>query len=174
MQLQTCFGQWFALHVRPRAESFVAMALGTKGYESFLPTCVSPKIGSNGSQRTKKPLFPGYLFCRFDAPVQGLLMTTPGIIRIVGCGSVPATVDESEILALKQITESGAPVTAWPALAAGDKVRIISGPLSGMEGVLFQTKKRDHFAVSVTLLQRSALVEVRREWVVHKSAVVYT
>lgn len=165
MQLRNLPGKWFAIHVKPRAEWCVAEALRGKGYEHFLPhyTC-----GPNARRRSKDgrlPLFPGYVFCRYDSTVNGLIVTTPGVIRIVGYGNDPTPVDEQEIAALKTIMDSGLDARPWPRLELGDCVQIHDGPLRGLTGVLWSVNKRRQLIVSLTLLQRAALVELKQEWV---------
>ena len=54
---------------------------------------------------------------------------------------------------------------AWPSLAVGQRVRLESGPLCGLEGVVIQEGMRDRICVSVTLLQRGVSVEVDRDWI---------
>jgi transcription antitermination factor NusG len=165
MHLEHSEGQWFAIQVRPKAEWCVAAGLGSKGYEHFLPSYISRRQPGDRSKNLRLPLFPGYVFCRFHSGVNGLIVTTPGVVRVVGYGKIPAAVEESEIAAVKTIVESGIPAAPWPRLQSGDLVRIASGPLRGLQGVLCSVNKRRQFVVSVNLLQRSALVELDQEWV---------
>lgn len=112
------------------------------------------------------PLFPGYLFCRFDYPDRvGPVLTTPGVIGIVSAGKTPIPVAEEEIEAVKRIVHSGLAAQPWPFLRVGSNVYIERGSLTGLEGFVISANKVHRLVVSVTLLQRSVAVEIDRDWV---------
>jgi len=160
----SCF--WFALQVRSRYEKKVATFLDGKGYEWFLPTYWSGRRWSDRVKQVELPLFPGYLFCRFDAQNRLPILKTPGLISIVGTAKVPTAVDEIEIAALRTLAVSGLPKQPWPFLKIGQRVRIECGALTGLEGILLQNKGRNRLVLSVTLLQRSVAAEIDSSWVV--------
>src|SRR5271154_6067614 len=151
---------WFALQVRTRNEAGVAEQLSGRGYERFLPLYKVRKRWSDRIKEVDAPLFPGYLFCRFDPQDRLPILKTPGVMQIVGFKNGPVAVDESEIQALQTIVAAGAPHQPWPFLTAGDRVRIESGPLLGLEGILTEVRRSHRLILSVTLLQRSVAVEI--------------
>lgn len=151
---------WFALQVRARYEHGVADHLDGKGYELFLPLYKCRKRWSDRVKEVEAPLFPGYLFCRLNPQDRLPILKTPGVIQIVGCNRTPTAVDEQEIQAIQRMLVSGIPNQPWPFLATGDRVRIESGPLSGLEGILVEFKGNHRLVLSVTLLQRSVAVEI--------------
>jgi len=151
---------WFAVQVRTQREEGVAEYLTGKAYEWFLPTYKRRKLWSDRVREIHVPLFPGYLFCRFDPKDRLPILKTPGVIQIVGYNRVPVPVDEQEIAALQRLVASGLPNQPWPFLAVGDKVKIESGPLRGLEGILASVKGNHRLVLSVTLLQRSVAVEI--------------
>jgi transcription antitermination factor NusG len=151
---------WFALQVRARCEAGVANHLHGQGYERFLPLYRLRKRWSDRIKEVEVPLFPGYLFCRFDPHDRLPVLKTPGVMRIVGFKSGPVPVDESEVRALQTLAAAGVPHQPWPFLTAGDRVRIESGPLLGLEGILTEVKRSHRLVLSVTLLQRSVAVEI--------------
>src|SRR5271155_1553404 len=151
---------WFALQVRTRNEAGVAEQLSGRGYERFLPLYKVRKRWSDRIKEVDAPLFPGYLFCRFNPHDRLPILKTPGVIQIVGFQSGPAAVDESEIRSIQSLVAAGVPHQPWPFLAAGDRVRIESGPLLGLEGILTEVRSSYRLVLSVTLLQRSVAVEI--------------
>jgi len=157
---------WFALQVRSRYEKTVASFLDGKGYEWFLPTYRSRKRWSDRIKESDQPLFPGYLFCRFDPQVRLPILKTPGLIAIVGSAKIPIPVDPEEILALRTLVSSGLHRQPWPYLVTGQRVRIEYGALAGLEGIFLHEKGADRLVLSVTLLQRSIAAEIDRSWVV--------
>ena len=151
---------WFALQVRTRHEIGISDYLSAKGYEQFLPLYKCRKRWSDRIKEVQAPLFPGYLFCRFDPQARLPILKTPGVVQVVGNGRSPIPVCDSEISALQTLIASGLPNQPWPFLHAGDKVQIQAGPLRGLEGVLVAFKGSCHLVLSVTLLQRSVAVEI--------------
>jgi transcription antitermination factor NusG len=151
---------WFALRVRTQRESQVASHLSGKGYEFFLPLYTSRRRWSDRIKKIESPLFPGYLFCRFNPYDRLPILKTPWLLQIVGFNQVPTPVDDEEISAVRRLVASGAAAEPWPFMAVGEKVRIESGPLRGVTGVLTQFKHNHKLVVSITLLQRSVAVEI--------------
>jgi transcriptional antiterminator RfaH len=151
---------WFALQVRTRQEASVAQQLNGQGYERFLPLYKVRKRWSDRIKEVNAPLFPGYLFCRFNPQDRLPILKTPGVIQIVGFNNGPTAVDEAEIRSIQTLVTAGVPHQPWPFLAAGDRVRIESGPLLGLEGILIDVKRSHRLVLSVTLLQRSVAVEI--------------
>jgi transcription antitermination factor NusG len=158
--------RWFALRVRSRNEKQVSLLLKTRGLEEFFPFYATRRRWSDRTITAELPLFPGYVFCRFD-PMQRLsIITTPGVIEIVGNGQMIGVVDEREIEAIRRVMECRADAQPWPYLRTGDWVRVDGGLLDGLEGILLREKKAPRVVISVTLLRRSISIEVDRSRVV--------
>ena len=156
---------WYALHLRPRFEKCVQAHLEAKGYEVFLPTSVSAHRWSDRIKTISSPLFPSYLFCRFDAGSKFPILITPGVKNIVGVGRTPTPVAPEEISGIRQVVASGLPTQPWPYLKTGETVRIQTGPLEGLTGCVVRDKSCARLIVSVTLLMLSFSVEIDRRWV---------
>jgi transcription antitermination factor NusG len=155
---------WHAIRVRPRWEKVVSDALRSKQYEEFLPLYRKRSRWSDREKDIDLPLFPGYLFCRMEQSGRPLLVTTPGLIGILRFGNVPAIVSHQEIEAVRAVIESGASAEPWPYLREGQRVRVHSGPLIGVVGILVRTKSDWRVVLSVDALCRSVAVEIYREW----------
>jgi transcription antitermination factor NusG len=158
--------RWFALQVKPRHEKSAAEALRHKGLEDFCPQYLAVRRWSDRMKRLEFPLFPRYVFCRFDLHNKLSVLTTPGVVSILGIGKSPLPVPDGEIKALQAIVQSHLPAQPWPFLQVGESVRLECGPLAGLEGILLHFKSQYRLVVSVTLLQRSVAVEIERSWVV--------
>src|SRR6267142_2502660 len=161
MDVGTFENQWFALHVRSRREHMCAQILRSKGYEEFLPLAMPGVSGSLRRVSTQRqPLFPGYVFCRLSANVCGPIVTTPGVIRILGFGGVPSPISEEQIKNIQHLVDYDHPTYRWPYISVGQRIRITSGALRGVTGVLLRTKNVHRLIVSIDLLLRSVAVEV--------------
>jgi transcription antitermination factor NusG len=156
---------WYAIQVRSKLGSVASATLRGKGYEEFLPLYRSRRRWSDRIKELDLPLFPGYLFCRFDVSDRLMpILTTPGVIGIIGAGKTPVSVDDEEIEAVRAILRSGLAARPWPFLRVGSKVYMEAGPLVGVEGIITNTDKVYRLIVSVRLLQRSVAVEIDRAW----------
>jgi transcription antitermination factor NusG len=160
---------WFALNTRFRYEEYVAKQLSGKGYETFLPVYQCRRRWSDRVKNVELPLFPGYLFCRFDSMNRLPILTTPGMIQIVGFGKTPVPVPDTEIAAIQAVTIGNLTREPWPYLQVGQRVKVECGPMRGVEGILLNIKGSHRLVLSVTLLQRSVAVEVNSDWVVSSS-----
>jgi transcription antitermination factor NusG len=155
--------QWFALVVKPRFDKAVARALEFKGYETLLPLYRKFHRYGSRSREFELPLFPGYVCCRFDLCTKLSILTTPGVVRILGDGNAPAPLSDKEILSLQTAIRARVPVQPFPFLNAGQRVRINRGALAGLEGIVLGPKPRLRLVISITLLQRSVVLEIDRD-----------
>jgi transcription antitermination factor NusG len=157
---------WFAIQVRSRYENLVAAFLNEKGYESFLPKYWRRRQWSDRIKKVELPLFPGYLFCRFNPQDRLPILQAPGLISIVGIGKVPVPVGDVEIEALRMLVSASLSHQPWPYIRVGQRVRIEQGVLCGLEGILQSFKGHHRIVVSVSLLQRSVAAEIDAAWIV--------
>ncbi len=156
-------GSWFALTVKPRHEKTVAQQLPILGVEAYLPLYRSRRRWSDRLKEVEMCLFPGYVFARFNAEHRAAVLKLPGAVSLVGFGREPAHIPEAEIQAVRDILATGLGVWPWPYLRAGERVRVVRGPLAGLRGILVREKDAWRVVVSVELLQRSVAVEIDRE-----------
>jgi transcription elongation factor/antiterminator RfaH len=156
---------WYALQCWVRKESLIVTQLETQGFDCFLPKYKSVREWSDRKKEVEQPLFPGYVFCRFEYSQRRPIVVTPGVLQVVGCGRTPMPVEQREIEAIQFAIASEVPTQPWPYLAIGERVRIHTGKLSGLEGILVNFKGNHRVVLSVSLLQRSVALEVDLAWV---------
>lgn len=157
--------RWYAVRVRSQHEDVVARHLRVRGLEVFLPLHRQKHRWSDRFREVELPLFPGYVFCQFDAANRLPVLTIPGVVHIVGAGKNPLPIDEAEIVAIQEAVKSGFPTQPCSFMQIGEKVRIEYGPLRGIEGILSGFRGHQRLVLSITLLQRSVAVEIDGEWV---------
>ena len=158
--------EWFAIAVKPRHEKSVAQALGTKGYETFVPLYRHRNRHAVRLRDFELPLFPGYVFSRFELLKRLPVIITPGVIKILGVGPNPTPVDPIEIASLRKTLAKALSARTLPFLQTGSKVRICEGPLRGVQGIIVSVRGEPRIILSATLLQRSVIVEVDSSWLV--------
>lgn len=152
--------EWYALFTRYQHEKPVAFALSNKGYDVFLPLYSSVRRWQDRDKQLWLPLFPSYVFLHGGLERQLQILTTPGVIHIVGCAGRPAVVPRHQLNAVRQMIESQMRVESHPYLLCGDRVRVKTGALMGLEGILTRKKGIARLVVSMEMLGRSAAVEI--------------
>jgi transcription antitermination factor NusG len=158
---------WFALRVKPNHEKRVSELINYQGLEEFLPLYRVRRRWAQRWQNIDTPLFPGYVFSRFERHSWAKIMNTPGVVDAVRFGNTLAAVDEEEIQALQLVQRSKTAMQPSPYLRAGQRMRVTAGPLAGVNGTLTEIKGVARLVLSVSLLQRSVLVEIDRSWVTY-------
>lgn len=164
MESKQSVRRWFALRVKSRREKMVAAAARQKGFEEFLPLYLSRQRWSDRFQTVALPLFPGYVFCRLDPEHRLPLLTIPGALHFVEIGNIPVPIDDAEIASLQIAVRSKVRTGPCNFLEGGNRVRLETGPLVGLEGVLIPTHPPSQLVVTLTVLKQSISVEIEGEW----------
>lgn len=151
---------WHALHTRYQHEKQVEQILIQKGFETFLPLYKAAHQWKDRVRHLSLPLFPSYLFIRGGLERRLDIVTTTGFHAIVGDGERAGIVTQSEIEAIRRLIETRLEVEPHPFLKVGDRVRVKSGPLEGLEGILVRKKNQCRLVLSVELLQQSVATEL--------------
>lgn len=155
---------WYAIWTRSHSEQLVADQLQAKGFDVFLP-----KIGiwsRRGGVRhvIQVPMFSSYLFLHEVVDKQRYIevQKARGIVRILGeRWDRLAAIPDPEIETLQHALDAGANVIPHPYLHEGQRVRIVEGPLRGVEGLLVKNQsKKGLLVLSVNLLRRSVAAQV--------------
>jgi len=157
--------EWYALTVKPRHDKAVASTLEIKGYQTLVPTYKKRHKYAARSKESELPLFPGYVFCRLDPLARLPVLMTPGVIQILGAGRMPIPIDGTEMASLQSAICANVELQPWPHFQVGQKVRITDGSLKGVEGIIMSCKQRLRLVLSITLLQRSILLEIDQDCV---------
>lgn len=157
---------WYVVRTKANAEWKVTQSLVNRGLQTFLPVRRRPSK-QKGRKQIEIPLFPGYVFAQFDLHATLPVLTCPGVVHILCNGTVPEPVDPAEMHALQSVSRVAQSVESVPVFTNGQKVKISGGPLADVEGIVLRDNGRQRLVVSVTLLRRSVVAEVDREWLEH-------
>jgi len=158
--------RWYVLYVRSRHEKSVKAQLDARQEVTLLPLYSARHKWADRLKTVSLPLFPGYVFCRFDVDHRSTILATSGVIDVVRMGADPVPLPDSEIEAIQRVVTSPLLTEPYAGLVQGQKVIMSGGPLTGIAGKLIEIKKNLRLVVSVELLNRSILVEIERDWVV--------
>lgn len=155
--------RWYAAYTYPRHERVVADQLESKGVEAFLPTSTIASRWKDRTVRIPFPLFPSYVFVRVEPTRRVAVLRVQGVIRILSANGVPIAIPDSEIDAVKRCVCEGARLESHPFLVSGMRVRVRSGPFSGLEGIVTQDNGKCKVVVSIAAIHQSIALELDRE-----------
>jgi transcription antitermination factor NusG len=151
---------WYAAYTSANHEKRVAEQLGVRSVEHFLPVYESVRRWKDRRMRLELPLFPGYVFVRLALRDRLQVLQVPGVAKLVGFNGMPTALPQGEIEALRTSLGSGVRAEPHPYLRVGRRVRVKSGSLAGLEGVLLRRKNSTRFVISLDLIMRSVAVEI--------------
>jgi transcription antitermination factor NusG len=152
--------RWYALRTRSRFEFAVREGLRAAGIEEYLPVHTIETREAGRTQLTKLPIFPGYIFARFVAAREALVvLRTRGVVEILGAAGVPIAIPDEEIANLRSFAGYSRPVKVTRCVP-GAVVRVKRGPFAGVAGVVKRVKGAATLTVSVPMLGRAVSVEI--------------
>lgn len=154
---------WLALIVEPNHERTVATRLRKKGFEVYLPVRREQRRWSDRIKETEVVIFPGYVFGRVKYADRMRVLNLPGVRSFVCSGREPILVDESEIAAVRTLTEARRPVLSTPFIHRGQKVVISQGPLASLRGVIVRVRDARRIVVNIKALGCAVAVELNAD-----------
>jgi transcription antitermination factor NusG len=153
--------QWFAVYTTCRHEKRVALHLEHRQIEHFLPLYRTQHVWKDGSQvMLDLPLFPGYVFVRVDWSNRVGVLAVPGVVSMIGTATRPAPLPDFEVEKLRKGLD---PLRAepHPLITLGQRVRLKSGPLAGIEGIVIRRRGGIGVVLTLSLLMQSIAIEVQ-------------
>ena len=153
---------WCAIHTRPRHERVVMQRLEDAGFATFLPLYSQVRTWSDRQKRIDFPLFPGYVFARtvWSTRARVRVFQTNGVIGFVGPRKEATPIPVQQIDAVRLMMQARAEYQPHPYLNVGQRVRIRSGSLQGLEGILVCVSTHQQLVVSVDLIHRSVAIRL--------------
>lgn len=153
-------GHWYALYTCARHEKRVAHEISQRKLECFLPTYRSVRRWKDRRKELELALFPGYVFVCMTLERKLQVLNLPGVVQFVSFGGNPAVIPPNEIETMRTRLASAPGIQPHPYLKKGRRVRVRSGAMEGMEGIVLRRKERCRVVFSIDLLMRSVAVEV--------------
>jgi transcription termination/antitermination protein NusG len=155
---------WFAVYTNCRHEKRAAQHFQQREIAHYLPLFRSQRQGKNGARvAVDFPLFPGYIFVNITRDARVRVLQVPGVISIVsGLNGKPASISDGEIESLREGLRHRC-ARPHPYLATGQRVRIRSGPLTGIEGTIVRVKNGLRVVLTLDLIMQCFSVEVQHD-----------
>ncbi len=158
--------KWHALYVSSRQEKNAVKILLEKSIEAYVPLVKTMKQWSDRKKMVELPLMNGYIFVRIDAHEQEKVRQTKGVVNFVRSDGKIAVVRQVEIDRLKQLIELGYQMEAYGInrnYKEGDNVKIMSGALKGVEGVVVENKEGRFIDVLLESIGQCIRVKLPKE-----------
>jgi transcription termination/antitermination protein NusG len=155
--------QWYAVRTRSNHEAVAVGRIASKGLQAYLPELTVPSKRRDRKRTITRPLFPGYFFVHliFSSPKRIEVLRAPGVLAILGSGGGPVPVPEWQVRSIRIALASQRPVQVMLGLFPGNRVRVVAGPFTGMEGVIVTAPDGQHtMVIAVELLNRSLAVKL--------------
>ena len=153
---------WYAVQTAYRSEQRVALGLTNKGLEIYLPLIREVHQWKDRKKVVDVPAFSGYLFVHYE-PTLGnrvRVLETSGVVRLLGGNHLPNEVSEEEIEAVRRTVNSGVDCDRCDALIPGTLVRVMRGPLAGVQGRLVRMKNRVRLVIAISVFAQAISAEV--------------
>jgi transcription antitermination factor NusG len=152
--------KWYAVYTCVRHEKRVAEQMEQRQLRSFLPLYRALHRWKDRRKEVELALFPGYVFVQMALENRLRVLEIPSVVRLVSFQGKPAPLPQEEIERLRQGVTARVRMEPHPYLQAGRRVRVRSGPVAGLEGVLVRRKEGARLVVSIEMLMRSVAVEI--------------
>jgi transcription antitermination factor NusG len=149
---------WFVCHTRPRCEKKFSALMAAERFEHYLPLVESVRRYAQQTKRFTKPLFPGYVFTRVPLERKARIYQQELLARAIPVAD--EVVFLKQIDSVKAMVASGYQLTVLPLLTRGRRVRVVGGPLHGLEGYIDDPANPQGIVVSVDVLRQGLLVKL--------------
>ena len=157
---------WLIWRVQSGKESIVESCLKKNGADAYAPRCARRRQWSDRVKVNDGPIFPGYVFTRFDQDRRvELRETTPYVFDLIQFGHEVASISDLEIERVRRMTEEVSDLMGYPRLVVGDRVRFVRGCLEGVQGVVAKLDGALRVAVNYEMLGRAVTTPFDREMV---------
>jgi len=152
---------WYVVYTYPKMEKKIFSNLVKQSINAFLPFQRVVRQWSDRKKKLEIPLFPNYVFVQVPEKERFKVFNVPGITRFVSFDGKPAVVSDHEINPIKQIVNNDIQFEHEVSFSSGDRVKVVHGPLAGLEGVLLEKKGGSRFGLHFTSISQSISVDIQ-------------
>jgi transcription antitermination factor NusG len=150
---------WHVLHVISNHEKLVAQHLAVRFVEHYLPVYTERVKWTDRTVVAERPLFTGYVFVRFQPRSRISVISTPGVLRLLG-DDARDMVSEEELLKIRDGLASGLLLRPHPCLSVGTRVRVRDGVFGGVEGVVAELRQQCRVILTLAAVHQCFSLEV--------------
>ena len=151
---------WIAVYTKSRHEQIVVNELNKKNIESYCPMFKERRQWSDRKKWVHFPLFRSYVFANIEINENIYVLQTIGVNKIVKFQEKISIIPDQVINNIKNIIEGGYNVEQTDYFIKGDEVRVVSGPLKGLDGVVLDLRGANKIIIKIESIQQAFSVEI--------------
>jgi len=156
-------GLWWVAHTRSRNEKALAHDLVSKDISYFLPMSWRVRRRRGRTIRSLLPLFSGYLFFCSDEDERLELLKTNRVANLIEVKNQAKLL--GELVQIEHALRTGANLTPYKYIRAGQHCRVIAGPLADLQGIVVKTKNTTRLVLQIDMLGQATSVEIDTEMI---------
>ena len=162
MELDGKKDEWALVQFKPNSDGVAVRNLTRQGFEVFLPKIEMTTRTSSKFIKSKRPLFPGYLFARINLAVGGwrAINSTYGVSRILTTAGKPTPVTESLVEEIRTRCDSDGVVQPKDDFEVGEEVKLQQGPFADLVGKILTLSPDQRVWILLEVLGRKTKVAV--------------
>jgi transcription antitermination factor NusG len=152
--------QWHVIYTYPHFEKKIFGQLFEKNIDAFLPCQKTVKQWRDRKKTVEIPLFPNYIFVNISTADRHKVFVE-GVTRFISFDGKPAIVPDKEIDVIKKLSQNNCNVNNESYYNKGDKVRVVAGPLAGLEGMLLDIKGKSRVSIRFNSIAQAVSIDIQ-------------
>lgn len=156
---------WYIAYTSSRFEKKINSQLSSLNISSYLPLHTVLRQWSDRKQKVEMPLFPNYIFVNITERDKYTVLNIPGVRRFITFEGKPATVSETIISTIRKVLHHAPDVTEELMVEKGERVKVVYGPFSGMEGVVVDRKGKKRLAIMLEEIEKVISIDINPSYI---------
>ena len=152
--------KWIAVYTKSRHEKVVIQELEKKNIEAYCPILKERRQWSDRKRWVEFPLFRSYVFVKIELKNSLYILQTMGVLHIIKFQGNISTIPDGIIQNIKSMIDGGFTVEQVEYFVKGDEVKVVDGPLKGMEGIVVKIKNENKLVLKVAAIQQAIAVQI--------------
>jgi len=153
--------EWFILQFKPNSHQKAEKSLNRQGFETFLPLHDTTSRKCSRFINTSKPLFPGYMFIRFDKEKSKWhkINNTYGVSSLVTFNSTLKSISATFIDSLMKRYDISGKLLPIGELKKGDQVKVLNGPFANFIATVEEYENDQRIWILMDLMGRKSKIQ---------------
>lgn len=153
---------WYLIYTKPNQETVAQQQLEQQGYATYLPMIMNAKRRNGRRRYVNEPFFPRYLFIHLDQTTDNWspIRSTLGVSNLVRFGMMPTPIDEEIIELIRSRENPDGLHQVEEGISEGDNVRVLDGPMMGLEGVFIAKSGEQRVMLLLDLMGKTTRVQM--------------
>ena len=152
--------KWIAVYTKSRHEKVVIQELENKNIEAYCPIFKERRQWSDRKRWVEFPLFRSYVFAKIELKNSIYILQTTGVHHIIKFQGNISIIPDEIIQNIKGMIDGGFTVEQVEYFVKGDEVKVVDGPLKGMEGIVVKIKNENKLVLKVAAIQQAIAVQI--------------